>query len=112
MQAAALQQAQRKIQALILERETYVRLTVCLANLLRTPGQSVAIVDGHVGVKRADYDAVPKTYTVNVAEGALRAADAAPDSPPEVLLVVQVTKKPESNGHVLAPQAPRLVLPS
>lgn len=108
--------ARRAIEQLRVEKETWVRVATCLANQVRA-GAAVLSVGGHVAVRRSEMEAVPSVCRVEL-RGA-RVADEPKEvngvevSGPEedVIVVVVLPKEGGSNGKVLAPSAPRLVLP-
>jgi hypothetical protein len=111
MLQAELAQARKQMGALMMEREQYVRLTICLANMIRK-NSTAKIVDGHVAVERSAYEEVPRKWRVALATKAVRAADADPETPAEEVVVVEVLAHTPVNGSgLLAPSAPRLVVP-
>ena len=106
---AELAQARKQVQALIAEREQYVRLSVCLANLIRC-GVEAKIVNGHVAVDLADYVAVPTMWQVGIEQGNVKAADAPGDAKGEDVIVVIITEKPKLAAPVLNGK-PRILVP-
>ena len=55
MVQAELAQLRKKVEAAMLDRETYVRLTACLAKAITT-GAKVAVVEGNVCVPKAAFE--------------------------------------------------------
>lgn len=96
---------EQRLNALALEKETYVRLTVCLANMLRL-GRTAKIVDGQVAVDLADYAEVPSSWQVGLDQKSVKPEGAAEDAKGEDVVVVVVTAKvappvlvaPKANG--------------
>lgn len=101
--------AQRTIDGLLKEREHYIRLTVCLARIVAMQGD-VMMVDGHVAVPRADFDAVPKRWKLSCVQTTVKPEEDAEDAKDEEVIVVKIDQRPEANG-VLAPKRPPLVMP-
>ena len=109
MLRSELSQAQRQIQAIALQREQYIRLTIVLANMIRLKGET-KIVDGHVAIDKAAFEDVPAKWQVGLGEATVRAEGVPETEAGEDVIVVMVSEKP-TNGAVAAPPAPRLVLP-
>ena len=103
---AQLAQAQAIAQKLMSEREQYIRLTILLSKII-TEKQEVALMDGHVCVKKSMFDAVPKAFRLDLKAAELKDEAASdPNAPGVEMIVVMVGPAPErpvlvrANGKV------------
>ena len=107
MLQAELAQARNQLNALLGGREMYVRLTICLANLIRHKAEA-KIVNGNVAIDLKDYVDVPTKWQVGIEQGKVKAEGAPPEEKGEEIVTILVTPKipapvlavPQaSNGH-------------
>lgn len=101
LHAAEMAQMQARLKRAMDEKETYVRLTACLARAIVT-GAKVPLLDGQVVVKAAPFLAAPTTWTVDVQPVKLKASPDTPGAADENALVVVVKDKQEAPRLVVA----------
>ena len=87
------------------ERETYIRLSVRLALMLKSG--TVGMLGDHVAIPRADLDAVPGNFSIALAECELKPEGTPPDVKGDPGILVIVKALPKTNGS-----APKLIVPT
>ena len=97
-QEAAVHQ---KMQQLVAEKETFLRLAVCMAKAM-LGGREFATVDGHVGVPFDECVAVPDLFQVSVAAAEVT-EEGVEDAEPVMLLVLRIEPKVGTNGRLVVP---------
>lgn len=104
-QEAQLRKALEALQSVRVERETYLRLLICLVRAFLEK-MEVVEVEGNVAVKRADFDAVPSHFTLGVRHTIAKPAEGEEGPDEDVYVLVVGEREAQS---VVVPTGPRLI---
>jgi hypothetical protein len=109
MLQAELNQARKQVQAAVVSRDTFARLTTILARYV-TGAQAPVLVDGHPAIRLSDLVSTHKNYDLSTGQVEVGGTEGAPGE--DAVVVVVREKAPDrEQPSILAPSGPRLVLP-
>lgn len=91
MLEAQLNQARGVAQRAVTERETWVRVAVCLARAI-LDAKPIRLVNGNLVIMRTDLENVPKAWQVGLAPAKVSEENDPPDVEPKDALMVVVSK--------------------
>lgn len=114
-QARQIESLRHQLAAAMKDRETYIRLTACLAAAALADERPMT-ADGVVLVPLERWLEVPQTFRVDatqadVVEQPEDGSEPAKDAPVHKMIVVRLEKIEGHNGVLTVPQGPRIVRP-